>query len=200
VVVFAGDGVCYGEWLEHLVFAAKRNVGIAMVVHDNRVYGLTTGQFTPTTPKGFPGRSTPKGSPEDPLNPIELALASGATFVARAYSVGLNRLKDLMKQAITHRGFALIDVLQPCVTFFDAYKYYAARIYDLQDEGHDPGDWASALTRAREWNYVGEEAKRIPIGIFYRAEKPTYEEAILGGRSLRGAAAPEIGAILKRHE
>jgi len=199
IVAFAGDGDAYGEGLEHLVFAAKRNVDIAIVVHDNRVYGLTTGQFTPTSPRGFPGRSTPKGSPEEPLNPIELMLTCGATFVARAYTVNVNHLKDIIKRAMLHRGFALIDVLQPCVTFFDTYKYYAGRLYDLQDEEHDTGDWGAALSKAREWNYGGEKAKRIPVGIFYEAERPTYEDAVRADRDLRDPSVPSIREALQRN-
>jgi len=197
VIIFAGDGDAYGEGLEHLIFAAKRNIDVAMVVHDNRVYGLTTGQFTPTSPRGFPGRSTPSGSPEEPLNPMELVLTCGATFVARAYTANVNHLKDLIKRAMLHRGFALIDVLQPCVTFFDTYKYYSGRLYDLQDEGHDAGDMGAALSRAREWNYGGEEAKRIPVGIFYEAERPIFEDAIRAGRDLRERALPSIREALQ---
>jgi len=199
VIIFAGDGDAYGEGLDHLIFAAKRNVDVAIVIHDNRVYGLTTGQFTPTSPRGFPGRSTPRGAPEEPLNPIELMLTCGATFVARAYSVNVNHLKELIKRAILHRGFALIDVLQPCVTFFDTYKYYAGRLYNLQDEKHDAGDWGAALSKAREWNYGGEEAKRIPVGIFYEVEKPNYEDAVRAGRDLRDPAIPSIREALQRN-
>jgi len=196
VVGFAGDGDAYGEGIDHIVFAAKRNIDVKMVIHNNRVYGLTTGQFTPTSPKGFEGKSTPKGAPEEPLNPIELMLACGATFVARAYPGNITHLKDLIKQAILHRGFAIIDVLQPCVTFFDTYKYYAPRVYNLQDEGHDYGDWNSALAKAREWGY-GEDAERIPIGIFYMTERPTYDEIVVAGRNLRDTSIPDIGDLLK---
>jgi len=199
VVVFAGDGDALGEGLAHTIFAAKRNVDIALIVHDNRVYGLTTGQFAPTSPKGFPGRSTPKGSPEEPLNPLELMLVSGATFIARAYTVKLSHLKELMKQAILHKGFAFLDVLQPCYTFFDTYKYYSSRVYSLEEEGHNYADWNAALAKGKEWNYGGEEAKRIPIGIFYKVDKPTYEDIVLGGKNLRDPFIPRIGEILKRH-
>jgi len=199
VIAFAGDGDAYGEGLDHLIFAAKRNVDLAVVIHDNRVYGLTTGQFTPTSPKGFPGRSTPKGAPEEPLNPIELMLTCGATFVARAYTVNVNYLKDLIKQAILHRGFALIDTLQPCVTFYDTYKYYAPKLYNLQDEKHDQGNWDAALSKAREWNYEVDEAKRIPVGIFYESDKPIYGDELSRGKDLRDATIPKIGDILRRN-
>ena len=98
VIGFAGDGDAYGEGLAHLIMSAKRNIDVTMIIHDNRVYGLTTGQFTPTSPLGFPGRSTPRGSIEEPINPLELMLAAGATFVARGYSVRADHLADLIKQ------------------------------------------------------------------------------------------------------
>jgi 2-oxoglutarate ferredoxin oxidoreductase subunit beta len=200
VVGFAGDGDAYSEGLEHILFAAKRNVDITMVVHDNRVYGLTTGQFTPTSPKGFKGRSTPKGAPEEPFNPIELMLVCGATFVARGYVGNVNHLKDLIKQAILHKGFALVDVLQPCVTFFDTYKYYNSRVYNLQDDKHDKSDWSSALTRAREWNYGGEDTVKIPIGIFYEVDRPTYDETVGGGKKLQNIPTPALGRVLQEEQ
>jgi 2-oxoglutarate ferredoxin oxidoreductase subunit beta len=199
IVVFAGDGDALGEGLEHTIFAAKRNVDITVIVHDNRVYALTTGQFTPTSPKGFRGGSTPKGSPEEPLNPIELMLVSGATFIARAYSANLNHTKELFKQAIMHKGFAFIDVLQPCYTFFDTYKYYGPRVYDLQQEGHNASDWEAALAKAKEWNYGGEEAKRIPIGLFFKADKTTYEDIVLSGKDLYDKTIPKINMVLQKH-
>jgi 2-oxoglutarate ferredoxin oxidoreductase subunit beta len=195
VVGFAGDGDAYGEGLAHLIMSAKRNINVTMVIHDNRVYGLTTGQFTPTSPLGFPGRSTPRGSVEEPLNPIDLMLASGATFVARGYSVKVEHLVDLMKQAIRHKGFAFIDVLQPCFTFFNTYKYYNERVYEL--EGHDTSDIDAARVKAREWG-MGE-AERIPIGLFYRVEKPTFDDKIdRGGMILADRKeVPDISGILK---
>ena len=195
VVGCAGDGDAYGEGLAHLVMSAKRNIDVTMVIHDNRVYGLTTGQFTPTSPLGFPGRSTPRGSVEEPLNPLELMLASGATFVARGYSVKTDHLVDLIKQGISHKGFAFIDVLQPCFTFFNTYKYYNEHVYEL--EGHDPSDIEAARTRAREWK-MGE-ADRIPIGLFYKAEKPTFDVQMVrdGMIPAHKHDVPDISAILK---
>jgi 2-oxoglutarate ferredoxin oxidoreductase subunit beta len=192
---FAGDGDAYGEGLAHLVMSAKRNIDVTMVIHDNRVYGLTTGQFTPTSPLGFPGRSTPRGSIEEPLNPLELLLTSGATFVARGYSVKAEHLVDLMKRAIRHKGFAFIDVLQPCFTFFNTYKYYNEHVYELKD--HDVSDIEAARAKAREWR-MGE-ADKIPIGVFYEVEKPTFDEKILrDGMVLAGKTdVPDISAILK---
>jgi len=199
VVGFAGDGDAYGEGLDHLIFAAKRNVNMTMIIHDNRVYGLTTGQFTPTSPKGFEGKSTPRGAPEGPINPIQLMLSVGATFVARAYSGRLDHMKDVFKRAIMHKGFALVDALQPCFTFFDTYSYYNSRVYDLQDEKHDHADWNAALAKSREWDYGGEESGRIPIGIFYQAERPTYEDAVVAGKNLLDSSPPGLQDLLREH-
>jgi len=195
VVGFAGDGDAYGEGLSHLIMSAKRNVDVTMIIHDNSVYGLTTGQFTPTSPAGFPGRSTPRGSIEEPLNPLEIMLASGATFVARGYTTKLEHLVDLMKRAINHKGFAFIDVLQPCFTFFNTYKYYNDHVYELED--HDASDLEAARAKAREWQRG--EADKIPVGLFYQVEEPTFDEKILrDGMVLAGKhEVPDIKRILK---
>jgi 2-oxoglutarate/2-oxoacid ferredoxin oxidoreductase subunit beta len=164
VIIFSGDGDAYGEGLEHLVFAAKRNIDLTMIVHDNRVYALTTGQSTPTSPLGYKGRSTPAGSLERPLNPLELMLAAGATYLARGYSANLPLLKTLIKAAVLHKGFSLVETLQVCVTFDNLYDYYDKHVYELQ--GHDPADRAAALEKIREWDYNSDA--RIALGAFYR--------------------------------
>ncbi len=195
VIGFAGDGDAYGEGLSHLLMSAKRNIDVTMIIHDNRVYGLTTGQFTPTSPLGFLGRSTPRGSMEEPFNPMELMLASGATFVARGYSTKMEHLVELMKRAIEHKGFAFVDVLQPCFTFFNTYKYYNEHVYEL--EGHDPSNLEAARVKAREWG-MGE-AEKIPIGVFYQVDKPTFDDKMLrDGMVLAGKTeVPDIGGLLK---
>ncbi|MEW6088336.1 MAG: thiamine pyrophosphate-dependent enzyme [bacterium] len=172
VIGFAGDGDAYGEGLEHLVFAAKRNIDITMIIHNNRVYGLTTGQYTPTSPLGFKGKSTPRGTKELPLNPLELILSSGATFIGRGYSSHLELLKKVLKEAITHKGFSLVDVLQVCVTFFNMYEYYNKTVYELK--GHDTDDYNRALEKIREWDY--NSGAPIGLGIFYRKDAPVFEE------------------------
>jgi 2-oxoglutarate ferredoxin oxidoreductase subunit beta len=193
----AGDGDAYGEGLAHLVMSAKRNIDITMIVHNNRVYGLTTGQFTPTSPEGFPGRSTPRGSIEEPINPLELMLAAGATFVARGYSVKADHLADLIKQAALHKGFAFIDVLQPCFTFFNTYEFYNKHVYEIK--GHDAADLEAARARAREWDGKGEG--KIPIGLFYKVEKPCFDEKLLRGLVLSETRTePDISAILKSRQ
>jgi 2-oxoglutarate ferredoxin oxidoreductase subunit beta len=172
VIGFAGDGDAYGEGLEHLLFAAKRNVDFTMFIHNNRVYGLTTGQYTPTSPLGFKGRSTPRGTLESPFNPLELLLASGASFVGRAYSGKLDALKATMREAILHPGFAVVDVLQVCHTFFNVYDYYNQKVYELKD--HDPSDFDKACARVREWDYSSDAP--IALGTFFKKDLPRFEE------------------------
>jgi 2-oxoglutarate/2-oxoacid ferredoxin oxidoreductase subunit beta len=174
VICCAGDGDCYAEGLDHLIFAAKRNADITVIVHNNRVYGLTTGQYTPTSPLGFRGRSTPGGTTELPLNPLELLLASGATFVARGYTRKMEQLRSLLKQGLNHRGFSFIDVLQICATYNNMTDYYNKRVYDLED--HDVSGFEPAFRKAREWDYNNDAP--IALGLFYQQAMPTYEDRI----------------------
>ncbi len=173
VIGFAGDGDCYGEGLEHLIFAAKRNIDITMIVHNNRVYGLTTGQYTPTSPLNFKGRSTPAGTKELPINPLELILSAGAGFVGRGTSHGIELLKKIFKEAILHKGFSLVDVLQVCVTYYNMYEYYDQRVYELAE--HNPEDYQQALGKIREWDY--NQDTKIPLGVFYKKQGPVFEES-----------------------
>ena len=197
VIGFAGDGDAYGEGIEHLIFSAKRNIDMTFIVHNNRVYGLTTGQFTPTSPPDFKGRSTPKGSPEGPLNPIELMLSAGATFVARGYTKNMKHLQSLIKTAVNHKGFSFIDVLQPCFTFFNTYDYYNERVYEFSQQDHDFSDRKAAFIKAGEWAYG--EGEKIPIGIFYQVKKPTYEEKLLAGRIPVQLTPGDIRPVLEKH-
>jgi 2-oxoglutarate ferredoxin oxidoreductase subunit beta len=192
VIGFAGDGDSYGEGLEHLVFAAKRNVDVTMIIHDNRVYGLTTGQYTPTSPLGFKGKSTPLGTQEMPLNPLEVMLASGAGFIARGYSNRMDLLKQTLREAIAHRGFALVDVLQVCVTFYNMYVDYNKRVYQL--ENYDPSDYNAALRKIREWDYNSKAP--VALGTLYRRRKPVFEGARETGRMTQASRAAAIGARL----
>lgn len=176
VIGHAGDGDAYGEGIEHLVFAAKRNVDLTAIIHNNRVYGLTTGQYTPTSPLGYKGRSTPFGTKEMPINPLELMLSSGATFLARGTSHGLELLKRMIKEAILHKGFSLIDILQVCVTYDNLYEYYDKRVYELKD--HNAGDFNAAEQKIREWDYNRDA--RIALGVFYKKDAPTFEESFHG--------------------
>jgi 2-oxoglutarate ferredoxin oxidoreductase subunit beta len=197
VIGHAGDGDAYGEGIEHLIFSAKRNIDMTFIVHNNRVYGLTTGQFTPTSPSDFKGRSTPKGSPEGPLNPIELMMSAGATFVARGYTKNMEHLQSLIKTAVNHKGFSFIDVLQPCFTFFNTYDFYNERVYEIDQRDHDASDRNAAFVKAQEWTYG--EGEQIPIGIFYQVKKPTYEEKLLAGRIPVRLTPKDIRPVLEKH-
>ncbi|MBW1982550.1 MAG: 2-oxoacid:ferredoxin oxidoreductase subunit beta [Deltaproteobacteria bacterium] len=197
VIGHAGDGDAYGEGIEHLIFSAKRNIDLTFIVHNNRVYGLTTGQFTPTSPSGFKGRSTPGGSVEEPLNPIELMLSAGATFVARGYSSRMKHLRAILKAAINHTGFSFVDVLQPCFTFYNTYDYYNERVYELTEEQHNLADREAAFRRAREWAY--DEGERIPLGIFFRTTRATYEQRLLAGRLPADSKPGDVGQVLAKH-
>jgi len=169
VIGHAGDGDAYAIGIAHLIHAAKRNVPVVYIVHNNFRFSLTTGQVTPTTRKGEKTRTTPFGNPEEPLNPLALSIASGATFVARGFSGDIPHLTWLIKEAIKHDGFALIDVIQPCIAWDPEhdYKYWRERIYKLEEHGHNPTDINEAYKKAYEIN------GKIPIGIFYRVKKPT---------------------------
>jgi 2-oxoglutarate ferredoxin oxidoreductase subunit beta len=170
VICCSGDGDSYAEGLDHLLFAAKRNIDITVIVHNNRVYGLTTGQYTPTSPLGFKGRSTPLGTAEPPFNPLELVLSAGATHVARGYTRKQEQLRSLIRSGIAHKGFSLIDVFQICATYYPIADFYNARVYDLPETGLD--DYEAAYAKAREWDYSSDG--KIPLGTFYQKEgKPT---------------------------
>jgi 2-oxoglutarate ferredoxin oxidoreductase subunit beta len=172
VICCVGDGDAYAEGLDHLIFAAKRNIDITVIVHNNRVYGLTTGQYTPTSPLGFRGKSTPAGTAEYPLNPVELMLASGAGFIARGYTRKMEQLKELIRAGIAHKGFAFIDVLQICASFFPATDYYDSHVYELPSTGS--GDFESACKLAREWDYNSDA--RIALGTFFTRVSPTFDK------------------------
>ncbi|MDI9632574.1 MAG: thiamine pyrophosphate-dependent enzyme [Methanolinea sp.] len=193
VICCAGDGDAYAEGLDHLVFSAKRNSDITVIVHNNRVYGLTTGQYTPTSPYGFRGRSTPAGTVEPPLNPLALMLSSGATFVARGCTRRKKDLEGIFSEAMEHRGFAFVDVLQVCATYFNAADVYDRFVYPL--EGHDTGDFAAAFRKAREWDYTSEGP--IATGIFYRASRPTLEETMKPVSRAGKVPAETIAKILE---
>jgi len=194
VICFSGDGDSLAEGLDHLIFAAKRNIDITLILHDNRVYGLTTGQFTPTSPQGFKGKSTPLGSEELPMNPPELMLASGATFIARGYSHGIEVLQKLFKEAILHKGFSFVDVLQVCATFFNLYKSYNKRVFEVK--GNDTSSFEDALRIIRSWSYDDGEAA-IPIGKFYQVDAPTFDETFPGYEIRAVDRDAEIEKVLK---
>ena len=172
VIGIDGDGGAYGEGVQHLLAAARRNNDITYLVHNNQVYGLTKGQASPTSEAGFISKTTLLGAGQ-PLNPLLLALASDVSFLARGFSGEIDHLAGLIGAGIKHRGFALIDILQPCVSFnhVNTFQWYKQRVYKVGD-GYDPNDKEAALKKAQEWG------DRIPIGIIYKQERTVYEDTL----------------------
>jgi len=166
IVVNTGDGDCYGEGGNHLLHAIRRNVDLTVLVHNNRVYGLTKGQASPTSDFGMKTRLQPAGVINAPVNPMALVLSLGAGFVARAFSGDADHLSEMIQAGLQHRGMAIIDILQPCVSFnpVNTFGWYKERVERLEDTGHDPADFDAALKLA----FSGED--KIPIGIYYRKE------------------------------
>ena len=177
VLVVNGDGDAYGIGGNHFIHAARRNPNITHIVENNQIYGLTKGQYSPTSEGGFVTTTSPDGAIETAVNPIATALAMGANFIARGFSGEPKHMAEIIAQGIQHRGYALIDVLQPCVTFnrVNTYDWYRARIYHLeQDPSYDSGDRHAAWEKANEWG------DKIPVGIIYRADgAPTYEDQVI---------------------
>ncbi len=171
VIVESGDGDTYGEGGNHFIHTIRRNVDIAHFVHNNQVYGLTKGQASPTTAMGQRTTMQFDGVKLEPVNPIALALAAGAGFVARGFSGDIPHLVYLMKEAITYKGYALLDILQPCVVWnrVNTFRWYRERVYKLPEE-YDYTDKKIAYEKASEFG------DRIPIGILYRVEKEIYED------------------------
>ena len=164
VLVTGGDGDGFGIGCGHFVHATRRNVDLTYLVMDNQIYGLTTGQTSPTSRVGMKTKSMPFGNVESPLNPISLALAAGATFVARGFSADQKHLTELIKAAITHKGFSFIDCFSPCVTYNkdNTFQWFKPRIKKLEeDAAYDASDWNMAMQRSLQW---GDE---IPIGKFF---------------------------------
>ena len=166
IIVTGGDGDGYGIGGNHFVHSMRRNIDLTYIVMNNQIYGLTTGQISPTSTKGMKTKSTPIGSVENPIFPVSLAIAAGATYVARGYTGQVKHLVDLIKGGIQHKGFALIDAFSPCVTFNldNTHEFFKHRTKKLEDMGHDPTDFAAAIQKSYEW---GDE---IPIGLFWKRE------------------------------
>ena len=197
IVGFSGDGDCYDEGWDHFCHAIRRNIELTLIVHNNMTLGLTTGQTTATSQIGFKSKSTPFGSVATPLNPIAHALVSNGTFVARGFAGDPKHLTQLFIKALNHKGFSYIDVFQPCVTFnyLNTYDWFRQRVYKLEDEEHDFKDKEKALKKSLEWG------DRIPIGLFYKEERPTYSENLTHLKELSLAKMPienvDINPILE---
>jgi 2-oxoglutarate ferredoxin oxidoreductase subunit beta len=176
VIVVNGDGDSYGIGGNHFVHTCRRNPNITQIVENNQIYGLTKGQYSPTSDIGFITTTSPDGAIEAAFNPAAIALAAGATFIARSFSGDPKHMAGVIAQGVRHRGYALIDVLQPCVTFnrVNTYAWYRERVYRLEEaEGYDPSDRTAAWHKAQEWG------EHIPVGILYQVEGvPTYEDQV----------------------
>ncbi len=175
IIVCTGDGAALNEGISHLIHASKMNIDITVLMHDNRVFALTTGQFTATTPKGFKGKSSPFGSPELPINPLELMMASNATHLARSYSGKIDHLTKTIVDAVNHKGFSFIEILQPCVAWYNNVQTYNSNVYEIQDS--DLENKSEAEKKIREWDYVSES--KISIGNFYKKSEESFNEAIV---------------------
>lgn len=171
VIAVAGDGDCYGEGGNHLIHAIRRNINVKLFVHDNQIYGLTKGQASPTSLEGMKTKNQPFGVFSEQLNPLALAVALDCSFVARGFAGDIEHLKGLIKAAVNHKGFALVDILQPCVTFnrINTYEWYKQRVYHIEP-GYRPEDRIEAFKRALEWG------DRIPAGVIFRNSRKTLEE------------------------
>ncbi len=171
VVVTGGDGDGYGIGGNHFIHTMRKNIDLLYIVMDNQIYGLTIGQASPTSMLDMTTKSTPFGNIEAPLNPIAMAIVAGATYVARGFSGNPRQLADLMYNGMQHKGFALIDVFSPCITFNkdNTSDFFKQRVQELED--HDPSDKTAALEQAVKW---GDE---IPIGLFYQdTSRPALDE------------------------
>ncbi len=174
VIATGGDGDGYGIGGNHFTHTMRRNIDLTYLVMNNQIYGLTTGQTSPTSAKGMKTKSTPHGNVENPINPMPLAIVGGATYVARGFSGKQKHLVDVLKGAIMHNGFALVDVFSPCVTYNkdNTYKWFAPRVKIVEEEeGYDPTDFHAAIDKGYQWD------DEIPIGVlWHRTDLPTLEE------------------------
>jgi 2-oxoglutarate ferredoxin oxidoreductase subunit beta len=173
VIAVGGDGDGYGEGGNHFFHAIRRNHDITYLVHNNQVYGLTKGQTSPTSDLGFVTKTTPQGA-STPVNPLTIAIAADGSFVARGFAGDTEHLAGLIKTGIQHKGLALIDILQPCVTYNhkNTYAWYRERVYKLEGTGYDPSNKLAAFEKAQEWG------EKIPIGVIYKKERVTFEEQL----------------------
>lgn len=176
ILVSMGDGDCYGEGGNHFMAAIRRNPDMTLLIHDNRVYGLTKGQPSPTSERGFVTKIQPMGVRSDPLNPAALALSQGGGFVARAYCGHKEQLAGLIGQAMDYRGVSVVDIMQVCVSYntVNTYDWYKKRVYDINEQGHDTGDLSAAMALA----LTGGD--RIATGLFYKKDRPSFADRAAG--------------------
>jgi 2-oxoglutarate ferredoxin oxidoreductase subunit beta len=198
IMTVHGDGDSMGLGMGHFVHSARRNISLVDIIQNNQIYGLTKGQYSPTSDLGFVTPTSPDGALELAANPVALAIAAGGTFVARGFAGDTKGLAEILAQALQHKGYALVEVLQPCVTFNkrNTYDWYRERVYSLAEAGHDPNDRSAAWQKAQEWG------DRIPLGIVYQVQRPTYEEQVaalqegpLAARTLQRLSTAQVEAL-----
>jgi 2-oxoglutarate/2-oxoacid ferredoxin oxidoreductase subunit beta len=191
VFVFTGDGDSLAEGGNHFVHTCRRNHDIKIFLHDNAIYGLTTGQTSPTSPHDYKSKSTPMGNPDNPINPITLAIASGATWVARGFAGNIPALTELMIKASLHQGVAVLDILQPCITWNKNYTpgYYQENTYQLSPD-YNVTDKNAAFAKSLEWG-----PKQIPLGVFYDVSAPSYESQL---PPLQDPSRPDLSALFNQ--
>jgi len=207
VIVEMGDGDGYGLGMGHFIHTVRRNVDLTCIAHNNQIYGLTTGQASPTSDHLMRTVSTPEGVLEEPVNPIGLAIAEKATFVARGFAGDLEHLKQLYIEALTHKGFALVDVFQPCVTFnkINTFQWFRERVYKLEESDWDPTDrvraFALSMSTFHDLDCTPDSCK-VPIGVFYKESgRPTYEDGLEAAKApaWRQAMQPrDVGPIMAK--
>jgi len=200
VIAVGGDGDMYGEGGNHLLHAFRRNPDIVCLVHNNGVYGLTKGQAAPTSGSGFSTKNRQTGTLVPAFNPLATGLAMGGSFIARGFAGDVKHLARLIGDALEHKGFGFIDILQPCVTYnhVNTAEWYRKRVYGLELEAHAPSDADAARARALEWPADGDGAE-IPIGIFYRSRRPAYETCGRPGQPVTNLEF-DIGVVRKALE
>ncbi|MDB5085994.1 MAG: 2-oxoacid ferredoxin oxidoreductase [Bacilli bacterium] len=182
VIAAGGDGDGYGIGLGHSLHAMRRNIDITYIVMDNHIYGLTTGKLSPNSQKGFKTKTSPKGSAEDPIRPVEMAIVTGSSFVAQAFSGNVKQMVSIFEQGIKHKGFSLINVFSPCVTFnkVNTYDWFKEHIVNMdEDESFDPTNRMDALRRVHE-------VESVCTGVIYREERPAFHETMLGASETAG--------------
>lgn len=189
VIVESGDGCIYGEGGNHFLAAIRRNANITVLVHNNKIYGLTKGQTSPTSDEGFITKAQPWGNHNESFNPIAVSIAMHAGFVARGFSGKIDHLSSVISQAIAHNGFSIVDILHPCVSFnkINTYVWYNKRCYELNSD-HDPTNWKKALQLAYEWD------EKIPIGVIYKNDRPAYEDRV---KTLKGESLVKVKPSMK---
>ncbi len=198
VLVVGGDGGLYGEGGNHVLHACRGNHDITVIAHDNMVYGLTTGQVAPTANKGYKSRSTPTGIVETPINALALTITQGATFVAQTFANDAKHMAEMIKQGMQHKGFSLINILQPCVTFnkINTFEYFLKNSYKL-DPSYNPESIESALQKALE-----PMNERFPLGVVYqnKSKLPFHEEllALTGNTLLEAQRYTDYATLLQR--